>query len=214
MLEVLFSLAAIIHLALLYVTFRFPGAPEVWLVRLLLCGLIVDNVLLAVATLAINEDWYIAATAVRYTAHALLLPPLIVAGVLLARRAGVPVASHALALPLAGLLAVAGMAYGVATESFDQQFVQETLFGHVRLVSADAAPPLATILTNVLLLGIAAAIWWSVGWKWLFLGVLQIFVINGATAAQDWSIISGNLAEIVFATSWIATLGRFVDHAD
>ena len=214
MLEVLFSLAAIAHLALLYISFRYPGAPEVWLVRLLLCGLILDNVLLALATIAINEDWYVAATIIRYTAHALLLPPLVVAGTLLARRAGVGMAAHALALPAAVLLALAGMAYGVAMESLNHEFVRETLYGHVRLVSVDAAPPLATILTNVVLLGISAAIWRASGWKWLFLGILQIFIINGATATQDWSIISGNLAEIFFAVSWIATLGYFVGRND
>ena len=101
------------------------------------------------------------------------------------------------------------MAYGVATESFNQQFVEEVLYGHSRLVSVHGAPPLATIVTNLLLLGIAVPIWRRSGWKWLFLGVLQIFLINAATATQDWSIISGNIVEIVFAASWVATLFHF-----
>ena len=214
MLELLFAIAAIVHLGLLSVTFRLEPGAAVWLVRLLLCGLIFDNLMLALGTVAVGQDWYAAATVTRYTAHALLLPPLIVAGVLLARRAGASFADNKVTFVLAVGAAAAGMVYGVATESYNQQFVEEVLFGHVRLVSAHAAPPLATILTNLILLGIAAAIWRASGWKWLFLGVLQIFVINAATATQNWSIISGNLAEIMFAASWVATLLRFEAKAD
>ena len=214
MLEVLFASAAIVHLGFLYLTFRARPGVAVWLVRLLLCGLVFDNVMLALGTVAIEQDWYVAATVTRYTAHALLLPPLIVAGVLLARRAGAGFAKTGVALPLAIALAVIGMAYGVATESFNQEFVKEILFGHARLVSVDAAPPFATIITNLLLLGVSAAIWRASGWKWLFFGVLQIFLINGATATQDWSIVSGNLAEIIFAASWVATLLRFETRSD
>ena len=214
MLEVLFASAAIVHLGVLYLTFRARPGAAVWLVRLLLCGLVFDNLMLALGPVAIGQDWYVAATVTRYTAHALLLPPLIVAAVLLARRAGAGFAEAGAALPIAVAMAVIAMAYGVATESFNQEFVEEVLFGHVRLVSADAAPPFATILTNLVLLGISAAIWRASGWKWLFFGVLQIFLINAATATQDWSIISGNLAEIIFAASWVATLLHFEADAD
>ena len=214
MLELLFATAAVIHLGLLYATFRLQGDLAVWLVRLLLCGLIYDNVMLALGTFAIDDAWYVPATVARYTAHALVLPMLIVAGVYIARAAGAGFASKAYALPLAWILAVAGMVYGVATESFNQQFVEEVLYGHSRLVSVHGAPPLATIVTNLLLLGIAAAIWRSSGWKWLFLGCLQIFLINAATATQHWSIISGNLAEIVFAVSWVASLFHFGKRRD
>ena len=123
-------------------------------------------------------------------------------------------ASQSKALPVAMGLAVAGMVYGVATESFNQQFVEQVLFGHSRLVSVHALPPAATIVTNLILIGIAIAIWRASGWKWLFLGVLQIFLINALTATQDWSIISGNIAEIVFAASWVATLFRFGRRVD
>ena len=214
MLEVLFSIAAVIHLGLLYAAFRVQGDRATWLVRLLLCGLVFDNAMLAIGTAAIDEGWYHAVTALRYTTHALVLPLLIVAGVDIARAAGAAFALRQRALPIAIGLAVVAMAYGVATESFNQQFVEETLFGHSRLVSVHAAPPLATIVTNLILLGISAAIWRASGWKWLFLGALQIFLINALTATKDWSIVSGNLAEVLFAASWVATLFRFGKRVD
>ena len=70
-------------------------------------------------------------------------------------------------------------------------------------------PPIATILTNVLLLPIGIAIWRNGAWPWLFAVALLILLVNGATATKDWGIISGNLTEIVFAIGWVATLRRF-----
>ena len=214
MLELLFAFAAVAHLGLLYAAMKIKGDLADWLVRALLCGLIFDNVVLSLGNLAIGEDWYIAATVGRYTAHAVLLPPLLIAGLVLARRAGVAWTRKGVVSVLAWALVAAGVAYGVVTESIGQQFVAESLFGHTRLVSVDGSPPIATIVTNLLLLGVSATIWRNSGWYWLFLGVVQIFVLNAATATRDWGIISGNLAEIAFAASWVATLYRFRADAD
>ncbi len=89
------------------------------------------------------------------------------------------------------------------------ELVTDTLYGHSRLVSADSMPPFATITLNVLLLGIGANLWWRARWPWLFAGSLAIFVVNAATAGQEWSILAGNLAELAFAASWLATLHRY-----
>ena len=64
-------------------------------------------------------------------------------------------------------------------------------------------------MTNVALLVISALIWRRSGWPWAFAGTLMIFVVNGASAGSDWGIVAGNIAEIGFAASWVATLFRF-----
>ena len=208
-LTLLFALAATVHLALLISTARLRAGLAEWIVRALLLGLLVDNISLALSPVGLGSDWYVAANYLRYIAHAVVLPLLLVAGVLLARRAGVRWLEGSGVLLAAGVLAVIGILFGLATEVFGLMLVPETLFGHTRLVSSSNLPPVATILTNILLLPVGVAIWRSSAWPWLFAVTLLILLVNGATAARDWGVISGNLVEIVFALGWLATLRRF-----
>jgi hypothetical protein len=205
----LFLIAAIIHLALLLSTLSLrPGIAE-WIVRALLLGLLIDNITLALSIVGLGESWYVLANQLRYAAHAILLPLLLVAGVLLARRAGVLWTLGRKAVTIASVLAAIGILFGLASEVYGLTLVPETLFGHTRLVSNSGLPPIATILTNLLLLPVGLATWRCSGWPWLFVVTLLILLINGATGALDWGIISGNTMEIVFAIGWIATLRRF-----
>ena len=204
-----FGGAVAIHAVLLAMTFQRPaGLPE-WLIRLLLMGLIADNLILAMSGLTFGASWYSAATVARYTAHAIVLPPLLLAAVVLACRAGVRRAASSAAIPVAAVLALIGIAVGLLQEVAGIQLTPATVFGHTRLVSVGSIPPIATIVTNVLILIIAGAIWRASGWRWLFAAALLIFLVNAAFATRDWSILSGNLAEIVFAAAWVATLKRF-----
>lgn len=209
MLTVLFACAALVHGGLLLFSSRLEaGAPE-WLIRALLLGLMSDNLILAASSTAMGSDWYHAFSVLRYAAHALVLPPLLIAGVLVARRAGVAWAGGRAGLWLSVGLASIGVAYGVYTEVMNLNLVTETLFGHSRLVSDSGIPPIATILTNVFLLGIAVSIWRASGWRWLFAATLIILIVNGATASRDWGILAGNFVEILFAIGWLLTLRRF-----
>ena len=208
-LTLLFTFAMTVHLVLLIATIRLPANWPEWIVRALLLGLFIDNITLALSGLGLGSDWYVAANHLRYFAHAAVLPLLLIAGVLLARRADVRWAANSKVVAVAVVLATAGVLFGLATEVFGLQLVPESLYGHTRLVSSSNLPPIATILTNVLLLPIGVAIWRNGGWPWLFAVALLILLVNGATATKDWGIISGNLTEIVFAIGWVATLRRF-----
>ena len=97
----------------------------------------------------------------------------------------------------------------MTTELVGLRFVEAELLDHVRLVSADAHPPIATIFANVVVMVFGAAIWRSSGWPWLFLAALFIFGINGATGGNDYGLLFGNAAEVVFALGWLVTLYRF-----
>ncbi len=207
--QMFFFFVAALHLVMLLASFRLrAGAPE-WLWRLLMCGLIYDNVVIALGSTGVGENWYQAASALRYLMHVIVLPPLVVAALLVARRAGADWAQGRTAFLMAGIFVVAAIDVGIVTEIAGLQLVSESLYGHERLVSAHASPPLATIATNVVILAIGAAIWRRAGWPTLFGVALAILLVNGATASQEWGILAGNLAELVFAYGWLLTLRRF-----
>ncbi len=208
-LAMLFAVAAIAHAAMLAWSRRFAGSAVVWLMRLLLAGLMLDNTILAISPLAFEENWYADLSRLRYFAHVLVLPPLIIVARLLAVRAGVHRAASSAAVLVTGVLAAAAITYGVVTELADLQLVPESLFGHNRYVSAHAGLPLATIFTNVVLLVFAFAIGRTSGWWIAFAGTAIIFLVNGALGGSDWGIVGGNIAEIFFAASWVLALRRF-----
>jgi hypothetical protein len=209
MLQIYFSAVAVLYTGLLFATFRrAAGVPE-WLLRLLLLGLITDNVVLGLSPIGMGQDWYYTANIMRYLAHVLALPPLVVAALYVARRADVAWAHGLTTLLMAGIFVIAAIDVGIVTEIAGLRLVPETLAGHERLISAHASPPLATIATNIVLIVTGAAIWRVSGWPWLFAATLFILLVNGATAALPWGIVAGNMAEIVFVAGWLLTLQRF-----
>ncbi len=208
MLALMFACVAAVHALLLALTFGLRAETPEWLVRLLLCGLLFDNTVLAISPMAFGEDWYYALSELRYVFHVFVLPPLAVAVVYLANRAGV---RWSMGLPdrlFAVLFALGAIAFGYATEIANLELVPETLFGHTRYVSVHAGLPIATIATNLVVLLVAALIWRRAGWPWLLAGAATIFLVNGAAATSDWGIVAGNIAEVAFVVSWVATLYR------
>lgn len=209
MLSMVFVSAAAVHILILLSTLRLRAGGAEWIVRLLLLGLVADNLILALGGIAFDAPWYYGASWLRYFAHVLLLPPLALAALLLAQRAGLSWSGMPVARWAIGVFVVAAILVGLGTEIVNLELVKETLFGHDRYVSADAMPPIATILTNLVVLVIAGAIWRQAGWTWLFLAALAILLVNGSSAGKEWGIIAGNLAEIVFLVGWVVTLYRF-----
>jgi hypothetical protein len=209
MLWILFTFFAGVHLTLFVLSFRLRSGLAEWLVRFLLLGLMTDNLILAAGAVAIEAPWYYVASEFRYVAHVILLPPLVIAGLELLRRAGSVVAARSIALAAATAFVVAAIGYGIATEVVGLELVRETLLGHSRYTSAHGGPPLATIAINLVILGMAAALWRVGRFPWLFVAALAIFIVNGATATSDWGIIGGNLAEILFICGWLASCRRF-----
>lgn len=209
MLWILFAFFAAAHFSFLALSFRPGGGLVEWLVRLLLLGLIADNLIIAAGAVAIDAPWYYVASEFRYLAHVLLLPPLVIAGIGLLRRAGSAVAARPAVLVAGIVFVAAAIAYGVASEIVGLELVRETLLGNDRYTSAHGGPPLATIATNLVILGIAAALWRIGSFPWLFVAALAILVVNGATAATEWGIVGGNFAELLFVAGWLAACRRF-----
>ena len=209
MLWILFVTAAAIHAAILVATLRLRAGVTEWLMRALLLGMITDNLIVAAGAFAIDETWYYGASWVRYLAHVILLPPMAFAALVLLRRAGSAFAATRVAQLGTIFFVAAAISFGFVTEIAGLELAQETVLGHSRMSSTHGGPPLATIATNLVILGFAIGLWRTAGWPWLFAGALFIFLVNGAAATSDWGIVAGNLAEVVFILGWFASARRF-----
>ena len=207
--ELLFAVAAIGYLAFLLILARAKlGTAEI-IICLLLVSLTMDNLILLLGGTALESDTWHRLSWLRYAVHVLVLPLLMQAARLLAIRAGVAWAGKRFVTVGTWGLVAGAVLFGVWTELVGLKLVEAELMDHVRLVSADASPPIATIFTNVIVLIFGAAVWHKSRWPWLFLAALFIFAVNGATATSDYGLLFGNAAELVFALGWLLTLRRF-----
>lgn len=208
-LTLLFALLAFVYVALLLQSCRGGNGIADWLVRALLVALLYDNSILALSGVASEANWYYGASWGRYFAHVVVLPPLVLSALLILHRAGIRWAGSGSAKLLGTMFTVLGIGFGFVTEIVGLELVREELWQHARFVSAHASPPLATIVTNAIVLVFSAILWRRTGWPWLFSAALLIFLVNGGSVGFEWGIVAGNLAEVVFASAWVFTLARF-----
>ena len=202
---------AAVDLALLAWTFRDRdfAAPRLWLLRLLLLGMFYDNLVQGVGNWFIEEGWYAPANLPRFILHASVLPFLTLFGLSVMRCAGVAVARNRGFIAFCWLFTGCALGWGLYHEVVLLELGPKSALGVAKLGSLSSVPPVATILTNILVLPMAAAVWRVAGWPWFFLGGLFIFVLNGATGAQPWGFLVGNFAEVVFVVSLLQTHWRF-----
>ena len=202
---------ALLQAGLLAWTFtRAPGnSARVWLLRFMLLGMCYDNVIQGLGNWFIEASWYEGANVPRFLLHASVLPFLTIFGLSVMRDAGVPQARKSLVSGFCWLFTLAALVWGLYHDVYLLQLGPKSAVGVMKLGSVSGLPPIATILTNILLLPMAALVWKASGWRWLFLGALFIFLVNGATGAQPWGFLVGNLAELVFIVSLLATDRRF-----
>ncbi|MEV0420662.1 hypothetical protein [Streptosporangium canum] len=132
----------------------------------------------------------------RFAAHAVLTPLLVVHAAVLVRRGLV-----APAWGLAGALVVFD-AVGLADLRLEPRWWSDTL----RHVSADpSGPPIAALVTTVILLAAGVALWVRRRTPWLFLGAAVLLATAGAAVA--WPVL-GNAGEAVLIAAIAATGGR------
>ena len=203
-----------LHAVLLVAALRLRAGLAERLICVLLLGLLLDNTILALSLVAFDWPGYAALGGLRYVVHVLVLPPVVLAGIELLRRAGVDWAGSRTGFYAGLAFVAAAIAYGLLTELVGLELEVTTLWEHRRYVSVDAMPPIATILTNVVIIVLAAILWRRSGWPWLFAGALLIFVINAALGSREFGIVAGNLAEVAFVLAWVTTLYRFRSAVD
>ena len=195
------------HLALLAWSLRFdsPASSRLWILRLMLAGMIYDNLMLALGNAGVGSSWYVSATASRFLLHALLLPLLIPFALSAMRACAIPIAGRRGFVLGCWAIAAAAWWYGFAYDVGGLALTPQEVLGHHRLTSAAALPPLGTITVNLALLPMAYLIWRRAGWPLFFGAALFILLLNGSTGGRSWGYLAGNGAEVVFVYCLLLT---------
>ena len=201
----------IAHLALLAWSFRFggPASPRLWILRLMLAGMIYDNLILALGNAGVGSAWYLTATTGRFVLHAVVLPCLIPFALSAMRACAVPIAERRGFVVGCWAIAAAAWCYGLWFDVGGLRLAPEAVLGHLRLTSVSEVPPLGTIAVNLLLVPMAYLIWRQVGWSLMLIATLFILLLNGGTGGQRWGYLAGNGAEVAFVLCLLLT-ERFI----
>ena len=210
-LQFLLLFFAVVDLLLLAWSFRDRdlGSPRLWLLRFMLLGMFYDNLVQGLGNWFIDASWYAGANVPRFVLHAAVLPFLTLFGLSCMRAAGLEIANSRPFVAFCWLFTLSALGWGLYHEVLLLELEPRSAMGVMKMGSASSLPPIATILTNIVVLPMAAAVWRRSGWSWFFLGGLFIFLVNGATGAQPWGFLVGNFAEVVFMVSLLQTHWRF-----
>ena len=162
----LLLLFAVVHAVLLAWTFRDsgPASPRLWLLRAMLFGMLYDNAVQFLGHWFIEAPWYGGANVLRFVLHSTVLPFLTLFGLSLMGAAGIAVASAPWFRALCWTFTLAALGWGVYHEVLLLELGPKPAYGISKLGSLSGVPPIATILTNVVLLPMAFAIWRRAGW--------------------------------------------------
>lgn len=220
-LTIVFAVYLLIHLSLMVFSFRIPSQSwRIWLLRAMLFGMLYDNSMLLLSSIFGTPDWLKTLNYPRWVLHAGVLPFLTLFTLSLLREANVAVAKTrwlaGIFVTITAVCWLVGMWLEVVQlEIGVKSFVDSTsTFASMdRFSSISSLPPVATIFTNIFMLPWAFVIWRATGWKWMFLGALAIFIINGSTGALPCGFLAGNLGEIIFIYALLCTERFFVPRA-
>lgn len=169
----------------------YAGFLRLWPLTVIILALCWDNAIVAAGALVGPGDLLVGLSVPRYVAHGLLTPLLIPIVFWIARlrlRAWVWV--------LTALL----VALGAYTEIFNLDLVLKEYGGTLRYAHAAASPPIPSIVTVLVLIGVGGLLWRRAGVPWLCLGALAMF--GSAASGVFWL---GNAGELVLISSILAT---------
>ncbi|KSB91110.1 hypothetical protein AS593_05960 [Caulobacter vibrioides] len=169
----------------------FAGSLRLWPLTVIILALCWDNAIIAAGALVGAGDLLIGLSVPRYVAHGLLTPLLI------------PIVFWISGLRLRAwvwILTAALVALGAYTEIFGLNLVLKEYGGTLRYAHAAASPPIPSIVTVLVLIGVGGLLWRRVGVPWLCLGALTMF--GSAASGVFWL---GNAGELVLIGSILAT---------
>jgi hypothetical protein len=233
MLSALFLLYAIVHLTIWIWGWRAwsrNGRPRA--LFLVLFGgtlLFYDNLRIGGGRFIGQGELLEALSVPAFVWHWTMLPLLVIAAGIIARRAGLPWAQSKFAMGSFCLVATALIALDIP-KIFEFELYPVCLADTVRystnvgldnlcspddpVITGGAGAALAAILTNIIVLAVGIALWVQRGWKWLALGSGAMFIAAGAFAQSRWSLPIANLGEILITLSLIATSLRFAPNSN
>ena len=192
-----FLLYAAGHLALfgwaliLFLRHRHPATVPLLVVTF---GLVYDNALLAGGAAIGHGDMLERLSVPRFFMHAFGTPLLMLSALGLLRRSGAAWSRSALIAASLAVLTVAMIAVGVEADLLRLELAPKATAGVVSYGNAAShGPPVAPIVTIIVLIASGVVIWRHKAGPWLLLGALVQFA---AAAIGDAIVIAGNLGEL------------------
>ena len=157
-------------------------------------GLVYDNILLAGGAGIGHGDMLERLSVPRYFMHAFGTPLLMLSALGLLRRTGASWSRSALLAAVVAILTLAMIAIGVEADLLRLELAPKAPAGVVSYGNAAShGPPVAPIVTIIVLIASGVVIWRRGAGPWLLLGALVQFA---AAAVGDAIVIAGNLGEL------------------
>ena len=192
-----FLLYAAGHLALfgwaliLFLRHRHPATVPLLVVTF---GLVYDNALLAGGAAIGHGDMLERLSVPRFFMHAFGTPLLMLSALGLLQRSGASWSRSALIAASFAVLTIAMIAVGVEADLLRLELAPKATAGVVSYGNtASHGPPVAPIVTIIVLIASGVVIWRRKAGPWLLLGALVQFA---AAAIGDAIVIAGNLGEL------------------
>ncbi|WP_371189372.1 hypothetical protein [Thalassotalea maritima] len=214
MLTLVFVFFILCHLTMLSVSSKANSNQfTTWWLRILLCGVLYDNIVVMLSSIYGADERLSIMHQMRWYLHSLILPFLTVFTYKMLEHAGYQGVRSTWCKLLFVLVTVISLGYGIWHEILNLELTTRmvsTPLGDIeRFVAVSKAPPFATIGTNLFAIIWSVVIWKKARWPWMFAGSLTIFLINGASVASPYGFLFGNMAEVVFIASLLATAIHF-----
>lgn len=212
MLMVIYSILTGLHLFFLLVgvqTYMKSRSVYSLFALIPLAGLAYDNGVIALGVGFGEGALTETLNAGRYLIHALLTPLLILWSVSVARRAGATWAMNKAVWIGFAVLTAAMIGFGFYTDVIKLTLKPVTDLGTLRYVAtARGGPPIPSIVTIFVMMGVGLWMWIKRGWAWMFFGGFIMLV-----AAPLGARLTGlaNTAEVALNASIVSTEQRIVD---
>ncbi len=171
----------------------------------ILVSLCYDNLVLAGGTLIGEGELLQHLSQIRFLAHYLFLPFLIVVGVELANRAGAGWAIPIVRI-LAWILALALGIIDILTRYIGLELKPVYFAGMLRYTTEQTTPPIITIVVTIFVLLIGLGFWIRTQgkWSWLFFGTL-VALIGNALPISQFGTLTGSTSEFFMTLALLFT---------
>lgn len=168
-------------------------------------GLVYDNLAIAAGSFLKEGELLKAINVPRFVIHALITPMLIIYSVGMARWAGIGWAQDKMWHTILCLLSTAMIALGAYFDIIRLNLEPERYQDTLRYINVGGikGPPIAAIVTIVVVIVIGGWLWRQTKWHWLFMGSALMFI---AAAVGARLIFIANTGEVAMTASSIATL--------
>jgi len=210
MLTALYLILSALFVALVWQVSKMKKSNYVLLLLLVLAGLFYDTLIIGIGKFVGESDLLKTLNAGRFYVHALLTPTMIIFSFGVLRKAGVKWAqsktTHIVICVFTTLLIALGAYSDILRLDLQTIVVADTL----RYVNEGGlkGPPVPAILTIIFLIVAGISLWRNMGWMWLAIGAILMFIAAGAGMGNMFYI--GNVGEVILGFANVATAKKYL----